>query len=132
MANEENLQPVQTENEARERGRNGGIKSGESRRKKKLMKEQIELLLSLPLKEEKAKKQLEALGIDTDNIDNQMALMIAMWQQALKGGRNSVSAAEFLRDTVGEKPKDNMNVEIGDSQKLKDVFEQIGGEGLNE
>ena len=33
----ENLQPVKTKEEARERGRNGGIKSGEAKRKKKLM-----------------------------------------------------------------------------------------------
>ena len=29
MANEKNLKPVRTKKEARERGRNGGIKSGE-------------------------------------------------------------------------------------------------------
>lgn len=33
----ENLQPVKTKEEARERGRNGGIKSGIAKRKKKLM-----------------------------------------------------------------------------------------------
>ena len=37
MANPENLQPVKTKKEARERGRNGGIKSGIAKRKKKLM-----------------------------------------------------------------------------------------------
>ena len=33
----DNLQPVKTKEEAKERGRNGGIKSGEVRRKKKIM-----------------------------------------------------------------------------------------------
>ena len=33
----ENLDPVRTKEEATKRGRNGGIKSGEARRKKKLM-----------------------------------------------------------------------------------------------
>ena len=37
MANPENLQPVKTKKEARERGRNGGIKSGIAKREKKLM-----------------------------------------------------------------------------------------------
>lgn len=37
MANEKNLKKIQTTEEAREKGRNGGIKSGESRRKKKLL-----------------------------------------------------------------------------------------------
>lgn len=34
MANNDNLNPVRTENEAREKGRQGGIKSGEVRREK--------------------------------------------------------------------------------------------------
>ena len=42
------LKPIQSTEEAKRKGRNGGIKSGESRRKKKLMKDQISLLLSLP------------------------------------------------------------------------------------
>lgn len=37
MANPENLKPVKTKKEARERGRNGGIKSGIAKREKKLM-----------------------------------------------------------------------------------------------
>lgn len=36
MTNEKNLIPIRTKSEAREKGRNGGIKSGESRRAKKL------------------------------------------------------------------------------------------------
>ena len=35
----ENLRPVRTKEEARERGRNGGIKSGKVRREKKLLSE---------------------------------------------------------------------------------------------
>ena len=101
--NESNLVPLTTE-KAREIGKKGGIASGKAKREKKLIKEQINLLLSLPLKDKKAIKKLETLGIDTDDIDNQMAMVIAMWQTALKGGKNSVAAATFLRDTIGEKP----------------------------
>lgn len=107
--NEENIDKYKfnkrTPEEQREIARLGGIKSGEVRREKKAMKEQIELLLSLPLKDEKAKKQLESLGIDTDNIDNQMAMVISMWQRAIKG---DVQAFNTLRDTVGEKPTDKV------------------------
>lgn len=39
MVNKQNLQPVRTKEEARERGRNGGIKSGQARREKKLLSE---------------------------------------------------------------------------------------------
>ena len=45
MANTDNLQPVQSESEAREKGRNGGIASGEARRRKKTMREALEMLM---------------------------------------------------------------------------------------
>jgi hypothetical protein len=110
MNNEDNLIPFseRSKEEARELGRKGGIASGEARKKKKLFKEHIELLLSLPLKDKKAIKQLESLGIDIDNIDNQMAMVISMWQKALKG---DVNAFNTLRDTVGEKPKETLSLE---------------------
>jgi hypothetical protein len=109
MANEQNLKPFtseQSREEAKRNGRKGGIASGEAKRKRKKMKEQINLLLSLPLKDLDTIDYLEDLGVDTDNIDNQMAMICSLWQQALKGGKNAVAAATFLRDTVGEKPTD--------------------------
>ncbi len=131
--NEGNLVSLadRTTEEKREIAIRGGIASGEARREKKLMKDQIKLLLSLPLKDKKAIKQLETLGIDTDNIDNQMALVISMWQTALKGGKGSVAAATFLRDTVGEKPVEEvsqtLNGEITTKQKnaIDDVIKQM-------
>lgn len=46
MANNENLKPVRTKNEARERGRNGGKKSGEVRRRKADFRRTLNLLLT--------------------------------------------------------------------------------------
>ena len=109
MANEQNLKPFtseQSREEARRNGRKGGIASGEAKRKRKQMKEQIDLLLSLPLKDVDTIDYLQDLGVDTDDLDNQMALICSLWQQVLKGGKNAVAAATFLRDTVGEKPTD--------------------------
>ena len=51
MANEQNLIPFtseQSREEAKKNGQKGGQKSGEVRRQRKAMKEQAELLLSLP------------------------------------------------------------------------------------
>jgi len=103
--NKSNLIPnsERSPEEVRENGRKGGIASGKARRRKKLIKEQLELLLSLPLKDENAKMKLKQLGIDADNLDNQMAMIIAIWNKALKG---DVQAFNSIRDTVGEKPKD--------------------------
>lgn len=46
MANNENLKPVRTKEEARERGRNGGKASGKKRRELKTMKLMLDYLLS--------------------------------------------------------------------------------------
>lgn len=46
MANEQNLIPVKTKEEARERGRNGGIRSGEAKREKKLLSERYAKMLA--------------------------------------------------------------------------------------
>ena len=78
--NSGNLVPQnkRTKKEQREIARKGGIKSGEARRKKKLMKDQISLLLSLPFPDvrdktgKKIRTMFKQLGIDDENIDNQI------------------------------------------------------------
>ena len=110
--NMENLIPnsSRTPEELREMTRKAGIASGKARRKKKLFKEQIELLLSLPLKDKNVKAKLKKIGIDANNLDNQMAIIISLYQRALKG---DVKAFNALRDTVGEKPKEVIEVSKG-------------------
>ena len=41
MANEQNLKPWKSVEEAREKGRKGGIRSGEAKREKKILKDEI-------------------------------------------------------------------------------------------
>ena len=118
MANENNLIPanMRSQSEARENGRKGGQKSGEVRRQRKAMKEQAELLLSLPfnIKDKQGnelKGVLEKLGIDEDNIDNQMAMIVALWKTALGNGRNQVTAVQELRDIIGDKAEKEATVQ---------------------
>ena len=106
MANEQNLRPGEYPLTVEEQ-KKGGIASGKARRKKKLIKDNIELLLSLPIKSTKTKEQLKQLGIDDDEMNNQMALVIAMYQKAMKG---DVQAFNTLRDTIGQKPIEKTEV----------------------
>ena len=99
MANVQNLRPPTTK-EARERGAKGGKASAKAKKEKKLMKEQMLALLSLPLKDDRAKAQLKSLGIDADDIDNQMALIVSVYQQALRG---NMQAMNQIREIIGEK-----------------------------
>ena len=86
MANEQNLKPVKSKKEARERGRKGGLASGEARRKRKTLKEELLLMLS------------------DGNIQEKISL--ALINEAINGNNaGSVTKAfEVIRDTIGERP----------------------------
>lgn len=117
MANEKNLIPIEQVNSRRSReehsedSRKGGQKSGEVRRQRKAMKEQMEMLLALPFKQEKQLKFMKDLGIEENQIDNQMALVVAMYGKALKG---DVQAFNIIREVVKDEQtvKDEDRVQI--------------------
>lgn len=91
MANEQNLAPPFTSDQSREEasknGRLGGIKSGEARREKKLFKEEI----------------LKRMG--EDDWDEMIDKLIAR-------AKNTDKAFEVLRDTIGQKPKDEIVADV--------------------
>jgi hypothetical protein len=91
MANEENLIPVRTKNEARELGQRGGIASGEARRAKKTMKEMLDYLLE---------KEIENSRTG-EKVTYREAILTSCIKKAIKG---DVKAAQFVRDTAGETP----------------------------
>lgn len=107
MANEQNLIPFdkRTENEQREYAKKGGQKSGEVRRQRKAMKEQMEMLLSLPFnlknnKGNEVKTILSELGINEENIDNQMAMIISLWKTAISDSSQKIQAIQEIRKIV--------------------------------
>ena len=121
MAGMDNLKPLKSVDEARELGRKGGKASGEARRKKKAMREQMEMLLSLPFADEEAKEKMKELGIPVDDIDNQMALMIATYQKALTG---DTSAINIVREVIGERVQE-IKVNTGIDAKVKELEETL-------
>ena len=107
--NEDNLIPMneRSKEEQRKIATMGGIASGESRRLKKTMKEQAELLLSLSNNNPEVLDQMKGLGIDKEDRTNQMAIIIAMY---LKAAQGDVQAFNTLQATIGEKPTENVNI----------------------
>lgn len=91
MANEENLNPIRTEKEARELGKLGGIASGEARRAKKTMKAMLDYLLDKEIENSKTGEMVTC----------REAMLSAMVKKAIKG---DVKACQFVRDTSGEAP----------------------------
>ena len=129
----ENLMPIEEVNSNRTReqhsadSRRAGIASGEARRKKKAMKEAINMLLSLPLKDEKAKAYLEYLGFEEEDMDNQLGLVISIYKEAVAKG--NVQAANWIRDTAGDKPVEKVEANVenknADISAIKDIANQM-------
>ena len=101
MPNEKNLIPMdqRSKREARELGQKGGIASGISRRRKRSLKEAADLYLSLPVSDRKMWNKISRHGVDPDDIDNQMAMIIGLTMAATAG---DAKAAKVIVDLLGE------------------------------
>lgn len=99
MANEQNLIPVRTESEAREKGRKGGIASGEARRAKKTMAQLAELMLNSKLSEDK-KEEIQSQFGDIIDEDATVASMMVAGQikSAIGGNTKAFNALTELSD----------------------------------
>ena len=130
MANgHENLIPAdeRSEDEVREIGRKGGIASGVARRKKKTMRDTINLALGL--RSELTDTEIERymrVGFTDEDIDNQAKIIMGIMKLAAEG---DIRAAEFIRDTAGQKPKDSMALshEVTGETKIKLWFPNDDG-----
>ena len=105
MPNEKNLMPIQEVNSNRTReqhsedSRKGGVASGISRRRKRSLKEAADLYLSLPVSDRKMWNKISRSGVDPEDIDNQMAMIIGLTMAATAG---DAKAAKVIVDLLGE------------------------------
>ena len=101
MPNEKNLIPFgqRTEEEQRDIRSAGGKASGVSRRRKRSLKEAADLYLSLPVSDRKMWNKISRRGVDPDDIDNQMAMIIGLTMAATAG---DARAAKVIVDLLGE------------------------------
>ena len=90
MANEQNLNSnnERTPSERRENARKAGKASGEARRKRKTLREELLALLETKQYQEK--------------------ISLAMLEKASRG---DTKAFEVIRDTIGEKPSDKLEID---------------------
>lgn len=102
LANEKNLIPFseRSETEVREIGRKGGIESGKVRRRKKTLRENMELILSLPVVDVNQLREAVKMGLDENDVDNSTLVAIALFKKSVEFG--DVSAIKELRDLIGE------------------------------
>ena len=109
IANEQNLIPnsKRTKQELSENGRKGGIKARETKRRNKTFRELATIFLKEKIQSEELKSKMIALGIADEECTNKMALLFASWMQGVKG---NIKAIEFIRDTIGEKEADKLEI----------------------
>ena len=108
----DNLTPLnkRTKDEQREIQSAGGIASGKARREKKMMRETLETLLTLTIKDGDAAsiENIKSLAeIKGKNITVQDAIMLVQIQKAMKG---DTRAAEYVRDTSGNRVKEEIDI----------------------
>ena len=98
MANEKNLVPRHLTNEEASRiGKIGGQNSGKARRRKKNLKQKMQLLLSLPAADND-QAELSAMGVDPEDMDNEMVLVKALFLAAAEG---DTKAFDRIQDVLG-------------------------------
>lgn len=105
MANEQNLIPFtsdQSREEAAKNGRIGGYASGESRRKRKALRDSMNMLLEKQPSAKDFNKLVEA-GFDPEEIDNSLLITYALFNESKKG---NVKAIKELRNLIGEDKPD--------------------------
>jgi hypothetical protein len=90
-----------TTEEVREIARKGGIASGEARRKRKTLKEELLALLEMN--------------------DNNEKISVAILSKALNG---DIQAFTTIRDTIGEKPTDKVEASVGVTKVKVDVVDE--------
>ena len=109
-AGTKNLIPMSelSEEEVKKRASAGGKASGEARRKKKDLKERCRILLEMVPKQDLIAKSLGENAELPEGADMYDLIMAKMMQVASLDG--NVKAAEFVRDSAGDKPTDKSEV----------------------
>ena len=110
-----------------ENGRKGGLAKREATRKRKEMRETLDILLNMPMKKGKVctAEDIKCFAdLKGKNITIDQAMMVCLVQKALKGDLNAIG---MVRDTVGEKPAEKVEATV-----TKNPFDELTADELRE
>lgn len=119
---------------AKERGRNGGIKSGEVRRAKRDARETIQYMLGRMVVSENIKNNLKELGFETEEFTNMGALQGRLFTMAMSG---NLEAYMLLMRMGGYEPEENrkeresLSSDLRREIELNAKVEALGQKGDN-
>lgn len=131
MANEQNLKPIETlsNDEAKKRGKNGGIRSGEVRREKATFKNAIKWLVESDIKIDKGNlyESFKKSGIDISKLNPTQLATLGLWGGAVQGKAENyktlMEANEEIDNKTSETPTVNINI-IDNSELEKALYEE--------
>lgn len=103
--------PFEPGEEQRERSRKAGKRSVEARRARKTLRNELLDLLTVMIEKDGVEKSA------------QEAISSALVKRAIDG---DTKAFEIIRDTIGEKPTENVNIFAADFAALDDAFSRMG------
>ena len=98
--------------EQREMARRAGKRSGEVRRARKTLRDELLELLTTEITDSKGNKKTA-----------QVAMSSAILKQAISG---NTKAYEIIRDTIGEKPVESVTILSADFSALDAAFKNMG------
>lgn len=106
MANDKNLEngratQFRSGEEAARNGQIGGVASGASRRRKRSLKEAADLYLSMPVRDKRKLNAIIRDGLEAEDVDNQMAIIVGLTKMAQEGDSKSAKVLFGLLDESG-------------------------------
>lgn len=110
-----------TAEERKKNSSKGGKASAKAKKERKRANEILDIFLSMPLKKRKEAEieQIKAFEeLKGKNITVNEAIQLKQVQKALNG---DLASATYIRDTVGDKPSDNLNVNAEVKNPFKDL-----------
>lgn len=96
-------------------------KAAQTRREKKQMKEELQLLLKMKSQDRSIKHECKRLNIPVPDVQTQILLNLI--RLASTPSKQAVQAATFIRDTMGEKPVEKQVQLQSDLEKYLDLIE---------
>lgn len=118
MANEQNLRPSEYKL-SQEEAKKGGIASGEARRKKRDLRNALEMLLesSVNVTDKQSGEIIQMTGTQ--------AVTRKLFEQAMKG---NVKAFKTIRETVGQDPVQKIEMAQVDPDVVAEVEDMVYGD----
>lgn len=124
-----NLKPVKNKEDAKKRGKNGGLKFGEAQRRKKDLRDIAKEMMELSLKDGKL-DELTSMNVKGKNITVKEALIFAQFKKAMEGDENALKLVlQFVGDKLlqvqGDTPDNPETVDNGFINALNSVSEKV-------